>query len=231
MELKYSIFLEDEQIIIKYHDGKTIKYELRPLPITFLQWQSEARLKMFEQIQTGGLSSVKTLPAHLPVLATQSEEMSFVNLATKGLGLLPKKNKVQEFINLFTETKNSCKSQLWESTIIKRMETLTQFYKNLDYFDPYFLGGLEIFEGTTFKNLTRNPFTSLLYAGSAPKYLSFQFNGIMNIIQNNNPYYQFLLSARELFAFDSFHVMQGRYPFGYLFYVVNIIEKTPYSRK
>ena len=75
------------------------------------------------------------------------------------------------------------------------------------------------------------PFASLLYTGTAPRFLSFQFNGIMNIIQNKNQYYQFLLSARELFAFDSFHVLQGRYPFGYLFYVVNIKEKTPYSKK
>ncbi|MFX1574890.1 MAG: hypothetical protein ACFFB0_19305 [Promethearchaeota archaeon] len=231
MELEYDIFLENEQVKIEYHNGKSIEYELQPLPHQFLQWQSEARLKMYEQIQLGGVNSVKTLPAHLPVLATQSNKNQFVNLATKGLGLLPKKNKVHEFLNLFIETKNLCNSQPWESTIKKRMETVIKYYKNLNNFDPYFLGGLEIFEGTTFKNIARNPLVSLLYTGTAPKFLSFQIHGIIKIIQNENLYYQFLLSARELFAFDSFHVIQSSYPFGYLFYIVNIKEKTPFSRK
>jgi hypothetical protein len=231
MELEYEIFLNNEKITIKYRDGTLIEHELQPLPTVFLQWQSEARLKMFEQIQKGGVNSVKTLPAHLPVLATRSDESQFINLATKGLGLLPEKNKIHEFLKLFKETKDSCDSLPWKDTINKRMETVLKYYKNLDNFDAYYLGGLEIFEGVTFKNIARNPFASLLYTGTAPTFLSFQLNGIIDIIQKENLYYQFLLSARELFAFDSFHVIQSKYPFGYLFYVIDIREKTPVSRK
>ncbi len=43
----------------------------------------------------------------------------------------------------------------------------------------------------------------------------------------DNPYYRFLLAARELFAYDAFHVMQHRYPHGYVFHVCEIIDKTP----
>ena len=231
MDLKYEIIRENDLINIIYQNGETKKDQIKPLPNIFLQWQSRARLDMFEQLQKGGVHSIKTLPAHLPVLATMEREKPFINLTTKGLGLLPKYDKLKDFLNLFVNTKNSCDSRPWESTITQRMEIALKFYNNLDNFDPYLLGGLEIFEGTTAKNLMRSPFASLLYTGRAPKFLSFQFDGIIDIIQNENLYYQFLLSARELFAFDSFHVKQIKYPFGYLFYVINIKEKTPFSRK
>ncbi|MEJ2249858.1 MAG: hypothetical protein P8Y97_09380 [Candidatus Lokiarchaeota archaeon] len=231
MKLEYEISRLNKQIKVKYQDGRSIEFELQLLPKMFLEWQSEARMKMFEQIKVGGGKSVRSMPAHLPVLATHKKDIPFINLATKGLGLLPKESKIQKFFNLFTETRNSCKSKPWEETIIKRIETVIEFYENIDNFDPYFLGGLEIFEGTTFKNLTKNPLVSLLYTGSAPQFLSYQFNGIIEILQADNPYYQFLLAARELFAFDSFHIIQGKYPFGYLFYPVDIKEKTPVPRK
>lgn len=231
MNLEYEIFTKNEQVSIKYQNGEIKNYTIQLLPEVFLQWQSNSRLGMFEQLEKSGIHSIKALPAHLPVLATIGEDRTFANLATKGLGLLPVKNKLNEFLNLFLKTKSSCSSAPWESTIIKRMETALKFYKDLDNFDTTLLGGLEIFEGKTAKNLIYSPFASLLYTGIAPKFLSFQFDGIIEIIQNKNLYYQFLLSAREIFAFDSFHVKQINYPFGYLFHIINIREKTPFSRK
>ncbi|MFX1497494.1 MAG: hypothetical protein ACFFBH_08205 [Promethearchaeota archaeon] len=231
MELEYQIIRENKNVSIKDQKGKIKTYSIKPVPNTFLQWQSNARLGMFKQLQKGGMHSVKTLPAHLPVLATMNINEPFINLATKGLGLLPRYNKINEYLNLFIKTRQLCESQRWENTITQRMQTALKFYKDVNNFDPYLLGGLEIFEGQTAKNLLKNPFASLLYTGTAPKFLSFQFDGIVDIIQNKNLYYQFLLSARELFAFDPFHVKQIRYPFGYLFYVINIREKTPFSRE
>ena len=231
MDLDYEIFRENGKIIIKNQNGEIKRHQIQALPHTFLQWQSSARLGMFDQLQKGGMHSIKTLPAHLPVLATKGENDPFVNLTTKGLGLLPQYEKIYNFLDLFVKAKKMSESGPWESSITQRMETALKFYKNIENFDPYLLGGLEIFEGTTVKNLMRNPYASLLYTGSAPKFLSFQLDGIVDIIQDKNIYYQFLLSARELFAFDAFHVKQIKYPFGYLFYVINIREKTPFSRK
>jgi hypothetical protein len=231
MELKYEILLNNENLEVKYLDGTVVQYKLEPLPNEFLKWQSEARLNMFKRIQREGVSSIKSMPAHLPVLGTIGKEHQFINLASKGLGLLPKKEKLEEFFNLFRQVKESSESKDWKETIKERMESALKFYKNVANFNPYFLGGLEIFEGQTADNLREKPLAALLYTGTAPKFLSYQFNGIIDIVQGDNLYYQFLLSARELFAFDAFHVKQVRYPFGYLFYTINIREKTPFSRK
>jgi len=231
MNLEYEIVRENENVSIKNQNGEIKKYQIQPLPYTFLQWQSNARLGMFDQLQKAGMHSIKTLPAHLPVLATKGEDEPFINLTTKGLGLLPLHEKLNNFLELFIKAKKSSDSGPWEDSITLRMETALKFYKNTENFDPYLLGGLEIFEGTTAKNLMKNPFASLLYTGLAPKFLSFQLDGIVDIILDKNVYYQFLLSARELFAFDAFHVKQIKYPFGYLFYVIKIREKTPFSRK
>lgn len=231
MDIKYEILLDNENLEVKYRDGTVDQYKLIPLPDEFLKWQSEARLNMFERIQKEGVNSIKSMPAHLPVMGTTGKEQGFINLASKGLGLLPKKDKLEEFLNLFRKVKKSSESKDWKDTIKERMESALKFYKNVDNFNPYFLGGLEIFEGQTAENLKQKPLATLLYTGTAPKFLSYQLNGIIDIVQGDNLYYQFLLSARELFAFDAFHVKQVKYPFGYLFYTINLREKTPFSRK
>ncbi|WP_287585931.1 hypothetical protein, partial [Candidatus Borrarchaeum sp.] len=60
---------------------------------------------------------------------------------------------------------------------------------------------------------------------------SYQFNGVVGFVDSENPYFRFLRAARELFAFDSFHIPQIRYPYGFLFHVVEIQDKTPFPRR
>jgi hypothetical protein len=231
VKLGYEIILQDEGLTIQYDDGKINHYTLQPLPEKFLTWQSTSRIKMFETIRDKGVNSMKFLSAHLPVLSTFCKGDSFANLSSKGLGLLPVKSKIDEFINLFRETKESFAKSSSNESILNRMEAVLKFYANIENFNPFLLGGLEIFEGKTAENIQKNPHASLLFTGSAPTFFSLQLNGIIDIIQNDNPYYQFLLAARELFASDAFHIKQIKYPFGYLFYIVNLREKTPFTRK
>ena len=111
------------------------------------------------------------------------------------------------------------------------MSVIGEFYAQVKHFDPWMLGGLEIFEGQTPANLQRNPLASLLYAGEPPHYPSYQFDGVVKFVEGNDPHFRFLLAARELFARDAFHVHQVRYPYGYLFHPVGIRDKTPYPRR
>ena len=60
--------------------------------------------------------------------------------------------------------------------------------------------------------------------------MSYQFNAVAERIEPGDDRYQYLLAARELVAWDSFHIEQHRYPFGYVFHLVEIIEKTPFPR-
>ncbi len=201
------------------------------MPDAFLLWQSQARIGMFEMMERGGGNSVHMAPVHLPVLASLGEGSFPVNLATRGIGVLPKDDRIAEFTDRFRKTRALADDARFGESLTERVREAREFYSKPELFDPYILGGLEIFEGTTPKNLMANPIASLLYTGEAPKFLSYQLNGVIEFVEPKNPYYEFLLAARELFAFDNFHVTQKSYPYGYIFHVVGVTNKTPFPRK
>ncbi len=212
-------------------DGSQVQFPTISLPDLFIKWQSEARLKMFDMMKEKGATAMKMQPAHIAVMATQSDGAFPINLSSKGLGLLPKPEKLDTFTTLFEKAKKDTENRPPQETLPVRAKVMQVFYANLDNFDRRALGGLEIFEGQTSRNLQKNPRAALLYTGEAPKYPSYQFNGFVVRVDPGTPYYRFLLAARELFALDAFHIHQVKYPYGYLFYLVEAKDKTPFPRR
>ncbi|NMC03755.1 MAG: hypothetical protein GYA24_01020 [Candidatus Lokiarchaeota archaeon] len=213
-------------------DGKSRKFTAVELPRLFLEWQSEARMRLFKTMAQGGAGQARVQPAHLPVLATWSIDGMGgdfpVNLSTRGMGILPKQDMLATFTAMLEKARTENAGKPIQETLPSRLKAMEAFYGNVDNFDTRLLGGLEIFEGQTAKNMEANPCVSLLYTGEAPKYPSFQFNAIVEKILPGNPHFQFLLAARELFATDAFHLHQDAYPFGYLCKIVEIKDKTPF---
>jgi hypothetical protein len=179
----------------------------------------------------------KYMAAHLPVMATWDESRSFpVNMTVKGLGLLPEQDQLNNYTDIFESVIAEARSMPWKESMNKRLTAMSKLYGNVDNFDPALLGGLEIFGGKAFDNLRRSPYASLLYVGmthtaESIQYISFQVNWKVTILEKGNPYYSFLLASRKLFEFEKFHLYQPDYPFGYLFQVVDVIDKSPWSRK
>jgi hypothetical protein len=211
--------------------GEGLRFERARLPQAFLEWQSSARLEMFDLLRSQGAQAVRMQPAHLPVLATVGDGPFVINLSTRGVGLLPRPELLDRFTRLFQETLRDVAGLAWEESLDRRLAAVQALYSDVAQLDPSILGGLEIFEGQTLRNLRQNPLASLLYTGQAPRYPSYQFNGVVHLVGEEDPGYRFLLAARELFARDPFHVHQIHYPWGYLFYVVEARDKTPYPRR
>jgi len=201
------------------------------LPEDFLIWQSQARLNMFHLMEQRGAQAISMAPVHLPVLATLGKGDFPINLSTRGIGVLPKRGHLEEYTEQFRSALAKVEVSRFSESLRDRVSCAKEFYSSPELFDPYILGGLEIFEGQTSKNLMQTPLASLLYTGKAPKFPSYQLNGVISFVESGDPYYEFLLAARELFAFDSFHVKQKQYPYGYLFHVTEVRNKTPYPRK
>lgn len=199
------------------------------LPVGFLEWQRESRIALFRTITSDGPGHVKTMPSHLPVLATRSEDGS-INLATKGIGLVPKPDLLREFTSLFRDAEENSRRSAFDSTMGPRFGALLEFYGNPRNFDDSRLGGLEIFEGSTYTNLLRDRRASLLFSGEAPTFPSYQIDGLVEMVSIGDPHYEFLLAARELFASAQFHVVQRNYPHGYIFNVREVRDKSPFSR-
>jgi hypothetical protein len=231
LEHQLQIPVAGDHIQVTLPDRDSFTLPRVALPETFLQWQSEARVRMFGLLKERGAEVMRSQPAHLPVLATIGEGSFPINLATRGIGPLPKPEHLQYFTRHFENTRARVGDQPWPETLSLRVEAARAFYSDPYNFDPRVLGGLEIFEGQTARNLQSYPLASLLYTGEAPRFPSYQFNGVVTFVVPEDPYYRFLRAARELFAFDPFHVTQIRYPYGYLFHVVGVRDKTPYPRR
>ncbi|GAB4416845.1 MAG: hypothetical protein OHK0032_12890 [Thermodesulfovibrionales bacterium] len=192
--------------------------------------------------------------AHLPVMATwrntikghqpsseslpdsEREDVLFpVNMTVKGIGLIPKAEMLNDYADIFEGVIAEARTMPWDESLHKRAGVMLRLYGDINNFDPALLGGLEIFEGRAFENLKRNPYASLLYMGMSHtiqgmQYTSFQVNGKVEILEKANAYYRFLLASRKLFEFDRFHLYQPDYPFGYLIRVMEVRDKSPWSR-
>ncbi len=220
---------------------------LNTIPLHFLEWLTSSRLRFLNELKEG--KPLRYFSAHLPVMATWREGVPFpVNLTVKGIGLLPKYELLQYYTDMFEAVIAEAHSGPWDESLERRSDAMSRLYGNIENFEPSLLGGLEIFEGKALENMRENPYASLLYVGmmynpsilplekggrkgfKAVQYISFQINGNVEILDRDNPYYKFLLASRRLFEFDKFHIYQPDYPFGYLIKVVEVRDKSPWSR-
>lgn len=210
---------------------------LNVIPGEFLQWLVSSRIRFLNDMKEG--RPLKYFTAHLPVMVTWRpfiERHPFpVNMTVKGIGLLPEKELLEYYTDIYEGTLAEVRAMPWKESLHRRVAAIERLYSNIDNFDPTILGGLEIFEGRAFENLRENPYASLLYVGMAEKagkmqYISFQVNGRVEILGKEDPHYRFLLASRRLFEFERFHIYQHNYPFGYLIRVVEVIDKSPWSR-
>lgn len=208
---------------------------LNRIPGHLLGWMVSSRIRFLGDMMAG--KPMRYFSAHLPVMATWVEGEPFpVNMTVKGIGLIPAPGQLEHFTDIFESVIAEARSMPWQESLPRRVEVMTRLYSDPESFEPSLLGGLEIFEGRAFENLRRNPAASLLYVGMAQtgegiQYVSFQVNGKVDILGQDNPYYRYLLAARKLFEFDRFHLYQPDYPFGYLIRVTEVKDKAPWSRE
>ncbi len=210
-------------------DGATTEYAIKGLPPEFVAWQMEARQALFQRL--GSEPSIPAFAPHLPTLATWGEGALFPNLAAKGMGLLPREELLEEYAIEFENLLARLASRPWPETIQERVVAAQRFYGQAEAVDGRCLGGLEIFEGTTYRNLLSNPLASLLYVGPGPNYKSFQLDCVVEVVSPGDSRYRFIRSIRGLFEHERFHYQQPDYPFGYVFWVVEARDKSLQVRK
>ncbi len=197
------------------------------LPEKFIAWQIRSREELYEKLLRR--EPVQFLASHLPVLATLRPQGT-VNLATKGVGLVPKHEYVTYYIDLFTRALRESQARPREDMLAASIGAARELLRHPDHIDPCTLGSLEIFEGETFHNIRSSPSVALLFTGIGPDYLSFQVEAITQIVEPGKPVYEFLRASRLLFEQERFHIAQPAYPHAYQFLVSEVREKTPHRR-
>ncbi len=207
----------------------------RLMPEHILMWLVSSRLRLLDEIRRG--KPVNHFAAHLPVMATWQDGSPFpVNMTVKGIGLIPKKEFLDKFSEFFEDVFTQSKDKPWEQSLPQRVDALLTLYQDIDHFNPALLGGLEIFLGNAFNNLKKNPHASLLFSGMTDtterfQYISFQINGVVELLPKNDSYYRFLLASRKLFEFERFHLPQKDYPWAYLIRVQELRDKSPWIKE
>ena len=201
--------------------------QAQPLPEAFIRWQIEARRAMYDAIAAG--KHPRRHPAHLPVMITFQEGEFPVRVATKGAGLTPRDEVLPRYIDLLEETLARCEGRPWEETLPERVAAVQALLEHPEDIDPHRLGFLEIFRGGTYRNLQQDPRVVLHYTGDGPDYLSFQINGYAEILAPDDPRYRYIALARRIFEAAPFHLRQPGYAAGYLVWVQEVLDKTPYS--
>ncbi|NNG14966.1 MAG: hypothetical protein HKM89_00710 [Gemmatimonadales bacterium] len=220
--------------VARHHrDGaeRTRDFVLKELPEKFVKWQLDYKHQVYDAIERNDYVAFNA--GHLPVVGTTNEDGMVANLANKGVGFTPKDEWLEHYLELVEKAVDEI--QALPNTAVNqtrqlRIDTARQFYANPEHIDWTRLGLLEIFEGETFKNLSRHPFASVLWTGTSPVFLSFQVDCVVEIIPPEHPRYRFSWAMRRLFEYEPFHIVQTMFPYAYTFWVYDWHDKTPKRR-
>lgn len=218
---------------IAYYRKDDAADELRilELPDPFVRWQLDYKHSIYDAIERDDYIAFNA--GHLPVVATWTSDSRVPNLANKGVGFTPKDEYVDHYLELVesaVEQIQALPPHAVNETRDLRIKTAREFYSHPEHVDWRRLGLLEIFEGSTFRNLVENPFASVLWTGNSPVFVSFQADCIVEVITPEDKRYRFAWAMRRLFEYEPFHVVQTMYPYAYVFWVHGWKNKTPKRR-
>lgn len=215
----------------RHENGRIQTFEIKELPEAFVRWQLDYKRSVYDAIEKDQYVAFNA--GHLPVVATWEEESPVPNLANKGVGFTPKDEYLDHYLALVegaVEKISALPPHAVDETRALRVGTAREFYAHPEHVDWRRLGLLEIFEGNTFRNLCKNPLTSVLWTGNSPTFVSFQVDCVVEIMTPEDPRYRFAWAMRRLFEYEPFHVVQTMYPYSYCFWVVSYKDKTPKRR-
>lgn len=221
------VLVEENTVSLELPSGPTT-LPLGKLPGQLIEWVESGRRAMYQQIRDDS-DNVSFFGQHLPVVVTYSPDSLFpFNCGNKGVGFLPKPELLEQYTTLYRETIEATHGKPWQESLPARIEAAGKFNFDRKAVDYRCLTSLEIFQKTTFNNLLRVPLASLLFTGTSPTYMSYQVNCAVEIIDENDPRFTFIKLSRIMFEYDRFHIAQPQFQYGYIFWVIDAIDKTPH---
>lgn len=191
------------------------------LPDEFIEWQIERRKEGIQDLLLGKGSGYE---AHLPVMSTYGSKGFKLNLAVKGVGLLPREDLIIDYVKEWALLINNCISSGWNKTGKKRLESLLNFYSSPEIFDKESLVSIEMYGTKTYNNIKKNKTCALLFTDLGYKDLvSYQVNCKVKIKQFPDKVYRYAVLLHSLFHSKPMY----DYPYVYQLDVVGVLDKRP----
>lgn len=237
-------------------DGQIREYPVQNLSEDFVKWNLDQRVFMLQKM----LASLETpdlqmkggggFGAHLPVFITHNPDDTLfpINAANKGTGFLAKEEYMDYYLDKFhtvykqTEVPTDISQKERLDAVRTRINTILEFYQNTDKIDLRCLAGLEIWPGTSSKNVALDPRVSLHFLGMPSsremiRYNQWQVNCIWEKIKPGDKRFEFGIALRQLTmghvgkSFVPGHIpseqtpIHGKHPFGWILWVVETLDK------
>jgi len=221
----------DDGVVRLSQNGHVREFEIKELPDSFVNWQLDYKKYVYDKIEKDEYIAFNQ--GHLPVVATMGGDSPFPNLANKGVGFTPKDRHIDRYLRLVEDAVariSALPPHAVDETRALRVAAAREFYAHPEHIDWRRLGLLEIFEGSTLRNLLERPLASVLWTGNSPVFISFQVDCVVEVITPEDPRYRFSWAMRRLFEYEPFHVVQTMFPYAYTFWVIGWRDKTPKRR-
>jgi hypothetical protein len=207
-------------------DGKWQEFTVRELPDAFMDWSIKRRLETMDRVRKNEMPELAG--AHNGMVASHGLERLdskfTINCAVKGMGFLPKPEKLEELINLLASTFND--------TIDRKIAILESLYNNgKEIFDRTKQASLELystpeFETHSFLNQMTDPGVSIVFLD----FPSYELRCITQLIHPKDPKLtQYEKNVVEYInrIHDYFHDESPRQSIGVIYHVSEVFDNTP----
>jgi len=188
----------------------------------FMAWQLTSRINNLRFFLTG--QGEREFAVHTGYMATASSQGFPLNVAAKGLGLLPR-GDLSGWTAALEELIAKAGAKGEESTRKERLEFLLHLYEK-ESWDDRVLTTIELYGKATWKNVHEDPRCSVLF--SSYRNTSFLVNGVVEVVPPGHPVYRYVVALHDLF-----HLPGGPrrdFPGVYRIWACEVWDKTPGPR-
>ncbi len=221
-------------------DKESYEYIRKGLPPSIFNLLIDFREKSIRDIidrvnNPGGFSGgASTL--HSPPVATRGTPSSFpVNMASKGIGFIPREDFLKDRVEQFDSLINEALENGDDSNREERLNTLLEFYTQREKIDNRMLGTLELYGIRSWRNLQYDPRISILYntvmeSENRPNYISFEVRGVVEVVEKESLRWRWQRNVHDLFhLYKAKERREGDWPVAVLtIHVLKVIDKRPY---
>ncbi len=223
----------DKGIIRAKVEGNWQDFKIVELPEGFLKWNFESRLKQLaelkQMIETKEMKMPSLAGPHFGMVAshgTKRRDTHFtINNAVKGMGGLPKPEKIPEMIELLKQT--------WDDPMVKKLGVMESLYQHSrEILDPTKQTSLELyaqpgFETHTFLNQMVDPAVTIVFLGLPESY---ELRCIAQMLHPDDPNltdYEKQVAEYINMVHDYFHGRSPRPSIGVIYHVVQVFDNSP----
>lgn len=218
--------LPGESVIKARVDGEWNEFNLVEFPEKFMEWDAGKRIETLDRFLQ--MKPPELAGPHNGIVATygyKRDDSQFkLNNAVKGMGFLPKAEKLPELIQLMKDTS--------DSSFVQKLETLRYFYTNIDsLFDQNRQVSLELyatpeFETQTFLNQMTDPSSTIVFLDIP----SYKLKTIARLLHPDDPGLTDYEKLVVRYINDVHSYFHGKFPRDYpavIYYVSEIYDNSP----